>query len=82
MPIYGNHLAWQFGTFVVPCFRAYRDHILTDILSGYAKIDEHARRIVDAAYQQMGCSLAEKITAATRAMLPMRQASKAKSTTR
>jgi hypothetical protein len=54
MSIYGNHLAWHFGTFTVPCFRAYRDHILADILSGYAKIDEHAKRIADEAYEQMG----------------------------
>jgi hypothetical protein len=58
MPIYGNHLAWQFGTFAVPCFRAYRDHILTDVLSGYANMDEYARRVADEAYRQMGARFA------------------------
>jgi hypothetical protein len=57
MPIYGNHLAWHFGTFVVPCFRAYRDHILGDVLSGYANIDERAERVADEVYEQMGSRL-------------------------
>ena len=53
MPIYGNHLAWYFGTFAVPCFRAYRDHILADVLSGYANINDRAERVADEAYEQM-----------------------------
>jgi hypothetical protein len=58
MPIYGNHLAWRFGTFAVPCFRAYRDHILADVLSGYATISERAKQVANDAYKQMGARYA------------------------
>jgi hypothetical protein len=54
MPVHGSYLAWRFGTFVVPCFRAYRDHILADVLAGYATIDERAERVADEAYERMG----------------------------
>ncbi len=52
--IYGSHLAWQFGTFAVPCFRAYRDHIIADVLSGYTNIEERADRVADEAYERLG----------------------------
>lgn len=54
MPIHGSHLAWRFGTFAVPCFRAYRDHILADALSGYNNIGERAERVAEDTYERMG----------------------------
>jgi hypothetical protein len=54
MSIHGSHLAWHFGTFAVPCFRAYRNHILADVLAGYATINERADRAAEEAYNRMG----------------------------
>lgn len=52
MPVSSSYLTWKLRSFALPCFRAYKDSILQDVLAGFGNIDQRAEKVAEEAYER------------------------------